>query len=124
MKTHKLLLWFCLLAVLVIACQKELSFETKNGAPSDGSLQSTITGDCLGSVVNGTYKKDTVLTSANYVEVKVDVVTGGSFVISSDTINGFYFRATGNFADTGVNTVRLQASGKPFKAGTNVFTIT
>src|SRR4030095_5356012 len=124
MKTHKLLLWFFLLAALVMACQKELSFETKNGAPSDGSLQSSITGDCLGSVVNGTYKKDTVLTSANYVEVKVDVVTGGSFVISSDTINGFYFRATGNFCYACGNTVCFKAIGKPLQSGTIFFTVT
>jgi len=124
MKTHKILLWFFLLAALVMACQKELSFETKNGSPSDGSLQSSITGDCLGSLVAGTYKKDTVLTSANYVDVKVDVVTVGSYVVSSDTINGFYFRGGGNFADTGINTVRLQGSGKPLQAGTNIFTVT
>lgn len=124
MKTYKLLLWPCLVAALIMGCQKELSFENENGAPSDGSLQSGITGDCLGSVVSGTYKKDTVLTSTNYVDVKVDVFTAGGYVISSDTINGFYFRGAGNFADTGVNTVRLQANGKPLQAGTNVFTIT
>jgi len=124
MKTYKLLLWLFLMAVLMLGCQKELSYENENGAPSDGSLQSGITGDCLGSVVAGTYKKDTVLTSANYADVKVDVFKAGAYVISSDTINGFYFRSSGNFADTGVNTIRLQANGKPLQAGTNIFTIT
>jgi hypothetical protein len=124
MKTYNLLLGFLLLAALIMGCQKELSYETKNGTPSDGSLQSGVTGECLGSVVSGTYKQDTVLTSANYVEVTVDVITGGSYVISSDTVNGFYFRATGSFPDTGINTVRLQGNGKPLAAGTNVFTVT
>ncbi len=124
MKTHKLLLWFFLLTALMIACQKELSNEKGKGTPSDGSLQSGTTGDCLGSVVNGTYKKDTVLNSTNYVDVKVDVNTAGSYVVSSDTLNGFYFRAAGTFSATGTNTVRLQGNGKPVAAGTNIFTVT
>jgi len=124
MKTRKFLLWFFLLTGLVMACQKELSNEKGSGTPSDGSLQSGVTGDCLGIVVGGTYKKDTALNSANYVDVKVDVNTAGSYVISSDTVNGFYFRATGTLSDTGVNTVRLQGSGKPVAAGTNIFTVT
>jgi hypothetical protein len=124
MKTDKILLWFFLLTALIISCQKERSFENGKGSPSDGSLQSGVTGDCLGSVVAGTYKKDTVLNSTNYVDVKVDVNTGGSYVISSDTINGFFFRATGTFSATGVNTVRLQGNGKPLAGGTNIFTVT
>jgi hypothetical protein len=124
MKTHKLLLWFFVSTAFVIACQKERSYENGKGSPSDGSLQSGVTGDCLGSVLAGTYKKDTVLNSTNYVDVKVDVNTGGSYVIGTDTINGFFFRATGTFSTTGVNTVRLQGNGKPLAAGTNVFTVT
>jgi hypothetical protein len=125
MKTYRPLFWFFfLLAFVVVSCQKERSLENGGGAPSDGSLQSGTTGDCLGSVVTGTYKKDTTLTSANYVDVKVDVVTGGSYIISSDTINGFYFRAAGTFTTTGVNTVRLQGKGKPVAEGTNIFTLT
>jgi hypothetical protein len=124
MKTDKILLWFFLLTALIISCQKERSFENGKGSPSDGSLQSGVTGDCLGSVVSGTYKKDTVLNSTNYVDVKVDVNIGGSYVISSDTINGFFFRATGTFSATGVNTVRLQGNGKPLAGGTNIFTVT
>jgi len=124
MKTHKLLLWFFVSTAFVIACQKERSFENGKGTPSDGSLQSGVTGDCLGSVLAGTYKRDTVLNSTNYLDVKVDVITGGSYVIGTDTINGFFFRATGTFSTTGVNTVRLQGNGKPLAAGTNIFTVT
>jgi len=124
MKTHKFLLWFFLLTALMIACQKERSFENGNGTPSDGSLQSGITGDCLGSAVGGTYKKDTVLSPTNYVDVNVDVNTAGSYVISSDTVNGFFFRASGTFSTAGANAVRLQGNGKPLAAGTNIFTVT
>lgn len=124
MKTFKPFVWLFLLIAFVTSCQKERSFETGNGTPSDGSLQSGTTGDCLGSVVNGVYKKDTALNSTNYVDVVVDVNTPGSFVITTDTINNFYFRATGNFSAAGVDTVRLQGSGKPTAIGTNVFTVT
>ena len=124
MKTHKLLLWLFFLAAMAMGCQKELSNENGNGTPSDGSLQSGITGDCLGSVVNGTYKKDSALSSSNNVDINVDVNTAGSYVVSSDTINGMWFRATGAFSTTGVNIVRLQGSGKPLAAGTNIFTVT
>ena len=125
MKTYKPFLWLFLLIALVISCQKERSFESGGkGTPSDGSLQSGTTGDCLGSIINGVYKKDTVLNSTDYVDVVVDVNVPGSFVISTDTINNFYFRATGNFATAGTDTVRLQGIGKPTAAGTNVFTVT
>ena len=124
MKTYKLLLCFLALAAFLFACQKELSYENRNGPPSDGSLQSGVTGDCLGIVVNGTYKRDTVLNANNYIDVNVDVNTAGSYVISSDTVNGIWFRATGNFSDSGTYIVRLQGSGKPLAAGTNVFTVT
>ena len=89
--------------------------------PSSGSLQSGTTGDCLSSVVGGTYKADISLADSNYVDVKVDVITAGSYTISTDTINGFYFSAAGSFAATGENTVRLQRNGKPQTVETNIF---
>jgi hypothetical protein len=124
MKTYKSLLWFFLVVFLVISCQKEKSFEKGNVATSAGSLKSGTTGDCLGSLLSGIYKKDTVLNSTNYVDVQVDVSQPGSYVVSSDTVNGFYFRATGTFTTTGLDTVRLQGVGTPATAGTNIFTIT
>lgn len=124
MKTYKALLGFLLLIVLVFSCQKERSYEKGNAPESSGSLQSGTTGDCLGNVVSGIYKMDTVLNSANYVDIKVDVTTSGSYLISSDTINGIFFAATGTFTTTGVNTVRLLGTGTPAAPGTAIFTVT
>ncbi len=124
MKTYRPLLGFFLLIALVISCQKEKSFEKGNVPASAGSLQSATTGDCLGDSVSGTYKKDSVLTSADYVDIMIDVSKTGSYVVSSDTINGIYFKASGTFTTTGVNTVRLQGSGTPAASGTNIFTVT
>ena len=124
MKTYKPLLGFVFLIALIFSCQKEKSFEIGNVASSSGSLKLGNTGDCLGSLVSGIYKKDTVLSSINYVDVQVDVSKTGSYVISSDTINGFYFKGIGVFSAIGLDTVRLQGSGTPVAAGTNIFTIT
>jgi hypothetical protein len=123
MKTLKFLLGFLALVAIVLSCQKEVSEENGSGTASDGSLQGAG-GSCLGSTVGGVYQKDTSLNATNYVDVQVVVNTAGSYVISSDTANGMYFRATGNFSSTGVNTVRLPGFGKPLNTGTNTFTVT
>ena len=124
MKAHKSLLWLLLLTAFIISCKKEYSYEKGIFNPSSGSLQSGTTGDCLGSVVGGTYKADISLADSNYVDVKVDVITAGSYTISTDTINGFYFSAVGSFTATGENTVRLQGNGKPQTVEMNIFTVT
>src|SRR4051812_12319520 len=124
MKAQKSSFWLLVLTVFVMACKKEYSYEKGKLNPSVGSLQSGATGDCLGSVVQGTYKGDATLNDSNYVDVKVDVTTAGDYTISTDTINGFYFSATGSFPATGENTVRLQGNGKPQSVGSNIFTVT
>ena len=124
MKAYKPLFWLLLSLLFLVACQKEHSFEKGALNPSAGSLQSGTTGDCLGSIVGGIYKTDTVLNDSNYVDVKVDVTTGGDYRISTDTVNGFYFSSSGSFTATGENTVRLQGNGNPQSVGTNIFTVT
>lgn len=124
MKTYKPLLWLSLIIVLIISCEKEKSFEKGILDTSSGSLKSGTSGDCLGNALSGVYKADTTLTSTNYVDVQIDVTKTGSYVVSTDTINGFYFKATGTFSNTGVNTVRLQGIGTPAAPATNIFTVT
>ena len=125
MKAYKSLFWLLLLTLfLIVLSKRNTAIEKGVCNPSSGSLQSGTTGDCLGSMVGGIYKADTVLTDSNYVDVKVDVTTAGDYTISTDTINGFYFSASGSFTATGENTVRLQGNGKPQTVGTNIFTVT
>jgi hypothetical protein len=124
MKAQKSLLWLLLVTVVTVSCKKEYSYEKGRTNPSSGSLQSGTTGDCLGSAVGGVYKEDTTLTDSNYVDVKVDVNIAGDYTIRTDTINGFYFSASGSFSATGQNTVRLQGTGKPQAVGSNIFTVT
>ena len=117
-----------ILILLVIAsmtffsCQKEISGVILS-KPSVGSLQKDATGNCLSSSVTGTFKKDEVLNAGNYVNVNVSVDSAGSYTITTDMVNGYSFKASGNFSSTGAQTVKLIASGKPIAAGTDIFTV-
>jgi hypothetical protein len=122
MKILKLLAVTATAFVTFLSCQKEISFES--GGKSAGTLVKDAAGDCAPATVNGIYKKDTVLTDLNFVDVQVNVTTPGTFDIKSDTVNGYSFSKTGSVT-FGTNTIRLYASGKLVAAGvTNTFTIT
>ena len=123
MKKH-LLYIIAPFVLLVIGCQKEVSYEAGKNV-SHGSLQDDGTGDCLPKNVNGVYTAGTALAPAtNTIVVQVDVATAGSYTIYSDTVNGYYFRASGTFGTTGLNTVTLKGNGTPLAQGTNNFAIT
>lgn len=124
MKTmSRLLSVLALTSVVILSCQKELSFERGSSHVSVGSLQTNANGGCLGAVVNGTYKKDSNLNASHYVNINVQVDTIGTYTIKTDTVNGYYFSATGSFTQTGVNVVKLVGAGKPLAAGPNIFTV-
>ncbi len=118
-----LLLNFFAVTLLVSfsACQKELNY-APDGV-SVGSLKNSSTGDCLPATLYGIYRKDSVLTTDNYIDVQVSTIIMGTFDARTDTVNGFSFSKTGNVG-TGLNTIRLYASGTPLGAGTYTFTIT
>ncbi|GAA4317807.1 hypothetical protein GCM10023184_01640 [Flaviaesturariibacter amylovorans] len=103
-----------LLGLLLIAgvysCQKEISVES--GASAAFALQDEF-GDCLGDTVAGSYYAGRALGDTNYLDLRVRVLTTGRYAINTDVQNGFSFRATGNFADTGLTTVRLRGTGTP-----------
>lgn len=122
MKKH----FFYLLALCVMigfGCQKELSFEGSN-EPAEGSLQDDVTGDCLPKTVNGTYSAAVALVPAtNTITVAVDVTKTGPYVVTTDTVNGYYFRATGTFTTLGITNVTLRGNGTPFAQGINNFVV-
>ncbi len=112
-----------ILSVFFFSCQKEVSFEIGDSSLSVGSLQVTGTAGCQGVVVSGFYKKDTALNASNYTDINVQVDSAGFYLVTTDTVNGYYFRATGNFTSTGVISVRLVGNGKPLTSGINIFTV-
>ena len=116
MKKH-LLYWLAAISILSVGCQKELSFEGSN-TPAKGSLQADVTGDCLPKTVNGTYVVGTTLVAAiNTITVQINVTKTGTFVVYTDTLNGFYFRATGTFTTLGATNVTLRSNGTPISVG-------
>ncbi len=112
------------LGVLILgACSKELSYEGPD-TPAEGSMQSALTGDCLPKTVTGTYKVAVPLVAdSNTISVAVNVMTTGTYLVTTDTVNGFFFNATGRFTSPGTNTVKLRSNGTPFAAGVNNFRI-
>lgn len=122
----QLLSYFLVIGSLILmnSCQKELSHENGNN-PSQGSLQDDGTGNCLPETVNGAYIAGTALVPANNsIQVTVNVAKTGTYTIFSDTLNGYYFRATGVFNSLGITQVTLQGKGNPLASGVNNFLVT
>lgn len=87
---------------------------TFNGAP----------GNCTGFTPGGTYSAGTALGAGNFVTVTVNVTTLGTFIITTNTVNGITFSANGTFTATGPQAVQLSGSGTPLAAGTFNYTPT
>lgn len=107
-------------AVLLFGCTKDEDVNPEG--PSVGTLKTGITGDCMPFIVNGIFKVDSILTNNNYIDVQVEVTIGGTFDIKTDSVNGYSFKKKGTLG-TGLNVIRLYASGKPLLAGVNNFTL-
>lgn len=123
MKFLKYLGILLLFVPLLISCEKEYSEEGGGTSTAVGTLKSDVTGECLPSVVFGIYKAGTALSSGNYLDVTIDFTTTGTYLVRSDTINGYFFRGVGMVNAAGEATVRLTGVGNPLAAGTNTFTI-
>jgi hypothetical protein len=119
MKFLRLLLVFLTAGIVFTSCQKELTAET---GIAIGSLVKDAGGDCI-ALVSGAYKKDTALNASNYVDIQVNITEIGTYTITTDTMNGYYFKATGITALTGLNQIRLVGIGKPIAVSANVFTV-
>lgn len=113
--------------ILFPSCQKELSCEGPacRGIYDDGKAVYTFVqnnGQCPNPFITGKYNKDAALEFDNAVVIKVDVSKPGTYTISTDTINGIYFKAVGSFSSTGVQPIVLYGIGKPIAAGSFTFT--
>ena len=75
---------------------------------------------CSGST--GGYTVGTALTANNIISLNINVLTPGSYNITTNSTNGMVFSASGTFTNTGVQTVVLQGSGTPVTGGTFTFT--
>ncbi len=125
MKNLLLYLSLVISAIFFTACQKELNFDNvpASSGVAIGTLKSTA-GTCLPSTVNGSFTKDSVLKSSNFIQVNADITVTGTYIIKSDTIAGFYFSGTGTLTSTGNNVINLAGNGTPTATGIKTFTVT
>jgi len=118
MKFFKTILLLITIVLLYQSCQRELFFD----GISTGKLSKDIAGNCLPVKVNGMYNIDSAFTDKNFIEVQVEVSYPGTYDISSDTINGYYFHQTGK-VERGTSIIRLPATGRPIAEGSDCFIV-
>jgi hypothetical protein len=106
---------------LFFSCQRELSPYPE--PVSTGILSKDNNNNCEPVIVKGIYNKDQDLIDSNYLEAVVNITSPGSYNITTDTVNGYFFRASGLFSKNGSALIKLQASGRPAIADTDHFTI-
>lgn len=112
-----------LLSFFFVSCEKELSIE--NGGTGGGTAQYSFNGgtaSCTGAILSGTFTAGTPVTAANTATLSVTVDSVGSYIISTNTINGISFSGSGVFTSKGVQNITLTASGTPTSSGTFTFT--
>jgi hypothetical protein len=119
----KILRFLCTLvagALILTSCSKELSQET---SLSKGSIQKDGAGDCLPANVQGNYVANVQLTNASFVDVSVVFTEKGNYNIQTSTVNGYFFKASGNVDEPGTKSIRLLPAGRPLAVGFDVFTL-
>ena len=95
--------------IAFIGCKKGDHHQPEPSA--QGSLQDE-NGNCMPGTIHGTwYNGITTGTDTNYVQIAVNVTRAGYYRIATDLQNGVVFADSGIFASTGLNTVRLKATG-------------
>ena len=108
-----------------ITCKKEYSYEGGGSStltppppppPTVSNASFTLTGapnNCYDADVNGTYISGVRLSSANTVDINVNVTAIGNYSLTTDTINGVWFSRSGTFTNTGNQIITLNGNGIP-----------
>jgi hypothetical protein len=119
--------------IFFITCKKEYSYEGGGSStltpppppPTVGNASFTLTGapnNCDDADVNGTYVSGVRLSSANTVDINVNVTTIGNYNLTTDTINGVWFSRSGTFGSTGNQIITLNGNGIPEFSRNLIFT--
>jgi hypothetical protein len=78
---------------------------------------------CNNITTSGSYVPNVAMTGENSMAVPVNVTYVGDYNISTNTLNGISFSATGTFTTTGNQTITLKATGNPTAGGSYSYTI-
>jgi hypothetical protein len=117
-KSYALLIIFCCF-IVVNSCQKGISWDF----PSEGELEKDIEDNCAPVTASGNYVADKEVSDSNYLIVSLQITVPGTYTVYSDTVNGFYFKGTGEVESAGTTKVKLACGGKPLLADTSYLTI-
>lgn len=104
-------------------CTFSITVQPASGSTAVYSLVST-SGACSGASYVGIYAQGVPLNSSNAVLVNVNVTTVGTYTITTNTVNGMTFGATGTFSSTGQQGIVLNGTGTPVNAGIFNFDVT
>lgn len=99
---------------VAVTCQPHVFVEKAN-------VDFAIT--CASIAPTGTYNIGIPLTTANKLAVDVNVTALGFWSMSTNTVNGYSFSATGTYTSLGAQTINLLGTGTPTAAGTNSFNL-
>jgi hypothetical protein len=109
------------LTILILcSCSKDYSYEA---GFAEGEITKDAAGNCDNIKINGNYVVNIDVDTSNYLELQVDIVKSGAYIVKSDTVNGYYFRSANFVENTGLVTIKLRAEGKPLKVGATKFKI-
>lgn len=99
-----------------------LMFCNAAAIPSSSNGTAVISSyDCSGATT-GTLTAG-VTASGVTKTITANVTTAGSYVITTNPVNGVYFSKSGTFSATGAQTVVLTASGTPTATGSQTYTL-
>lgn len=109
-----------LISVFAFAgCQRTISWDFS----AKGTLKDAA-GICFPSTISGTfYNGITPGIDTAFIQVKVNVTSPGTYIISTDVQNGLQFFDSGTFNNTGIQLIKLKPVGKPATPGATNFAI-
>ena len=104
----------CTFSINVISAPPQVAAFTLSGAPNN----------CTEPQLTGTYQAGLGLNSNNnLLVIQVDVTVPGTYSITTDTLDGISFSASGKFTNTGSQTITLHGFGTPSFARNLIFNI-
>jgi len=105
-----------LLISLNISCKKDPVSDANPGGTSAYAFEGSPSG-CTTPVIAGIYSVGTALSASNTATFSVNVTIKGSYSIRTTSANGIYFSGSGEFTNTGSQTVVLTGIGTPVRSG-------
>lgn len=130
MNTKQLICFVPIITLLFIfiSCRKDYSYEKSltqkiQEKQAKGFLGNNF-GQCLTANINGAYLTHVETDASNTIEITATITEPGKYTITTDTVNGMFFNASGVFYNTGIFKVSLQGHGTAINTGNTTFTIT